>query len=708
MPRKFANILLSGVFAAAPFAAAMTGYGTPTSVNSVKTELHRLKTTTGQQYTIAEYEVPTQHAVPHIIAIDKADTIWFSESGGRFAKNFIDVPAQSKIGRIDQGGTISEWHLGDEGSSPMGVEFDKEGNLWITERLANRITRLGPNGQKEHFPLLTAGAWPTGMAIDRNGDVWFTETKADKIGVVRRANGKVEEFALPAKATMSTGIAAAPDGHIWIAERDINTIGRFDPKTREFTQYKLPTPQAKPCGVTVTAGGEVWFSERGGGKLGRIMPDGTIQEYALDDMQAGPFLLAADQFGDIWFTELFSNRIGRFYPKTGKFDHYPLPKPYAHPAGIAIDSKGNVWFAEQSTNKIATIIRADLAYVGNDARGEGYRGAASGGKHYEYKPFDIPTKDTIPGIVALDRKGVVWFTEMGGGFVSPGFPPGPPGSKVGYIKDGVVGEVAMHTPESGPTSMGLDPDNDDVWVTLRAANKIARIRGFEVTEYDLPLPNALPVGIAVDHGHNVWVALSDGNALARMSAQGQWRVLPIPEANAAPRTVLVDSKNEVWFAEKMGNHIGWVDQRNWQVQRWKIPTRLAWPLSLIEDDQGNLWFAEMRADKLGMLDRKTRQIHEYRMPVNSAPFKLYYDSADRSMWISTVFGNSVMRFDTTQGKVTDVFPVPNDGVWIGGIDRDNDRCFWVTEQFGNRLDRLCVQGYSKSAAMQPTGTKSGT
>jgi streptogramin lyase len=343
---------------------------------------------------------------------------------------------------------------------------------------------------------------------------------------------------------------------------------------------------------------------------------------------------------------------------------------------------------------VSVLIRTGLGYIGNDKRSNDPRADASSGRRYRYTPFEIPTAQSIPGIVVVDNNDTVWFTEMGGGFVGPGFPPGPPGGKVGYVRNGQLGEISMPSADAGPTSMALDAGNNDIWVSLRAANKVARIRNDVVTEYDAPLPNSMPVGVAVDKNHNVWVAMSDGNALARLTPDGQWKVLPIPDAGAAPRTVIIDSSNQVWFAEKMGNHIGLVDREKWEVQRWKIPTRMAWPLSLIEDDKGNMWFAEMRADKLGMIDRNTKAITEYKLPPNSAPFKLFFDAKDKSMWISTVFGNSVMRFDLGKHAVSDNFPVPNDGVWIGGLDRDRNHCFWVTEQFGNRIDRLCIDGYS--------------
>jgi virginiamycin B lyase len=668
----------------------------PMTVSKVDAVLHQLQSTANKPFTLVEYTVPTPNAVPHILAIDKADHIWFSESGGQFAHNFIDTPPVNKIGRLDQSGTISEWVLGEELSSPMGVVFDQAGNLWVAERLGNRITCLKQNGESKRYPIPTPNAWPTGIAIDSKGKVWFTETKGDKIGVVDAVLGTLSEYALPTTKTMSTGIVVDHEDNVWIAERDVNIIGRFDQGKHQFTQYNLPTKDARPCGVTVDDKGKLWFSERNGGKLGTISRDGSIQEFAVPNRFSGPFIMAADRRGDIWFSEIFSNQIGRFIPGENRFEHFPLSSDQVHPAGVAVDSKGNIWFAQQSSNKIGLIVRTDLSYIGGGHPGTG-NSLMSANANFKINEFEIPTRQSIPGIIGVDRHDTIWFTQMGGGFVGPGFPPGSPGGKIGYIRNGVMGELETPTRESGPTSLSRDPCGDDMWFTLRAANKIARVRDFKVTEYDIPVPDSLPVGITVDRDHNVWVALSNASKLGRRTPAGEWRFLDLPDPDAQPRTIFADEQNEVWFAEKVGNHVGWVDQKNWRVERWLIPTRLAWPLSLETDDAGNLWFAEMRSDKLGMLDRKTKVITEYTLPVNSAPFKLLYDKQNSAFWVSTVFANAILRFDLESKKINAVYKVPNEGAWVGGLDRDSQHCIWFSEQFANKIGRLCIEGVATNS-----------
>jgi virginiamycin B lyase len=667
----------------------------PTSVTNVKANVFNLKNSKSKSFTLIEYTLPAADSVPHIVLVDAKDYVWFSESGGGFAKNFIDVPAQSRLGRIDQNGSMFEWELGGQGTSPMGIAFDQAGDLWVVERLANRITRLRKGGGSDHYPVPTAGAWPTALAIASNGKVWFTETKGDKIGVIDPSNGALKEYPLPVTHTMSTGIAVDREGRVWIAQRDVNIIGMFEPAQEKFSQFPLPTPDGKPCGVMVDNQGQVWFSERNGGKLGTITAKGDIQEFPLPGHFDGPFLMVADRRGDVWFSEIFSNQIGRFHPADKTFEEYPIPGDKAYPAGLALDSKGDVWFAEQGTNKIGLLVRGDLSYIANEDPHDSGSAPLNQSDNFKIHEFQLPTAQSIPGIVAVDRNNIVWFTEMGGGFIGPGFPPGTPGSKVGYIRDGELHEISLPTADSGPTSLSKDPCGSDIWVTLRAANKIARIRNFEATEYDIPVKDAFAVGIAVDYDHNVWVALSDAAKIARMSPTGEWRTLDLPDPDAQPRTVFVDSKNEVWFAEKVGNHIGHVDKKNWTLERWLIPTRVAWPLSLEEDSTGNLWFAEMRADKIARIDRQTKTFTEYPLPVKSAPFKLLYDNTNSAFWVSTVFASSVMRFDLHTNKVVANYQTPSEGAWVGGLDRDTDSCIWFSEQFADKIGRLCISGVSR-------------
>jgi streptogramin lyase len=150
-----------------------------------------MKTAAGHAYTVVEYPAPTADSVPHIIAIDAQDHVWFSGSGGRFAKNFIDVPPQSIVARLDQKGSISEWKLSEEGTSPMGIAFDGARPVG-RGRLANRITRMRRDGGADHFAL--PNAWPTGLAVDRRTRGYGTYAIASASSIPRKGASASSSF----------------------------------------------------------------------------------------------------------------------------------------------------------------------------------------------------------------------------------------------------------------------------------------------------------------------------------------------------------------------------------------------------------------------------------------------------------------------------------------------------------------------------------
>jgi hypothetical protein len=277
---------------------------------------------------------------------------------------------------------------------------------------------------------------------------------------------------------------------IWIAMRDANAIGRFDPSTEEMRHFVLPTPNARPCGVTVDAKGTVWFSERNGGKIGRIGKDGTIHEaccHVSPGRSSWPRIIAGDLV-----LRAFAGRIGRFDPATST----PITTRCRATSRILRNrrrSKGNVGRADIEHDRV--IVRTDLAYLANERSGQHALAATQAG--YDLHTLDADAQST-PGTPRSTVTGRCGSAD--GRRLQLGSLPAP-GSKVGFIRNGRVGELATPTPQSGPTSMAKDPCGDDIWITLRGEQD----RGFATigSSGDVPVPDSEPVGIAVDFNHNV-------------------------------------------------------------------------------------------------------------------------------------------------------------------------------------------------------------
>ena len=109
------------------------------------------------------------------------------------------------------------------------------------------------------FPLQNAAAGPLNIAAGPDGNLWFTEKNADKIGKITPQGIIAAEYVLKSGAQPS-GITARPDGNLWFTEQGRAEIGRISPAGAN----------ASPTGITLGPDGKIWFTEFGAGMIGRI------------------------------------------------------------------------------------------------------------------------------------------------------------------------------------------------------------------------------------------------------------------------------------------------------------------------------------------------------------------------------------------------------------------------------------------------------
>jgi hypothetical protein len=59
-----------------------------------------------------------------------------------------------------------------------------DGNVWFTERVANKIGMITPAGAITEYDIPTAGSAPFLIAAGPNSTIWFSESGANKLGVL--------------------------------------------------------------------------------------------------------------------------------------------------------------------------------------------------------------------------------------------------------------------------------------------------------------------------------------------------------------------------------------------------------------------------------------------------------------------------------------------------------------------------------------------
>ncbi len=287
------------------------------------------------------------------------------------------------------------------------------------------------------FGVPTPNTHPAGIALGPDGNVWFTETAGNKrVGRVT-PTGVIQEFDV---ASSSGRICAGPDGHLWFSELSAGRIARMS-ILGNVNEFDLSGAIAD--GITAGPDGNIWFAE--GIKIGRMTPLGqNFTEFSVPSSD-GAAVIVSGSDGNLWVSDL-RGRIYRVTP-AGIITAVDTPTPGSGPIGIAWNSvTGRLWFTEGAVNQIGTL---DPQRVDSDPT-------------TAITEFPIATSGGDALGIAIAPDGTVWFTE----FYS---------NRIGTMTaDGVVTELVIPTPDSGPANIVADSAGN-LWFTEQNANTIGRL-----------------------------------------------------------------------------------------------------------------------------------------------------------------------------------------------------------------------------------------
>ena len=270
----------------------------------------------------------------------------------RPAAVIVDGPAKVNI-RL--------WDVPTQGSRPHDPLATRDGAIWWTGQLANKLGRIDPKTDTiREYTLKTPHSGPHGLAEDKDGNIWFTGNHGAFIGKLDPKTGVTTEYKLPdPKAKDPHTINIAPDGTVWFTVQQGNFVGKVDPKSGAVKLVTPPTERSRPYGLVINSKGEPWYVPFGTNKIARIDPQSmAITEYPLPNAGARPRRLWLENDDTIWYTDFPRGMLGRFDTKTSTIKEWQSPSgPKSEPYGIVF-TKGAVWYNESGA-KPNTIVRFD-------------------------------------------------------------------------------------------------------------------------------------------------------------------------------------------------------------------------------------------------------------------------------------------------------------------------------------------------------------
>jgi len=201
-------------------------------------------------HTVVENTIPTTTGQPDGMTYDSAhNVIWFAEDNAPLIGSFT-ATANGTV-------TITE-HVSNSNANPPSphmIVLDGAGNVWYSEQGSDLIGEYNPNnGTSRHFSAAgsicpTPGVTPTpctntfidGIAVDSNGIVWFDETQTAQLGSLDPSTGAITLFPLISGVGPGDGLAVDSHNNVWVSMLFGKQIGEL-----ASGSVPTPTPSASP------------------------------------------------------------------------------------------------------------------------------------------------------------------------------------------------------------------------------------------------------------------------------------------------------------------------------------------------------------------------------------------------------------------------------------------------------------------------------
>jgi virginiamycin B lyase len=90
----------------------------------------------------------------------------------------------------------------------------------------------------------TLGSRPHDPLATKDGAIWWSGQLSNKLGRVDPKTGAIREYSLKSPHSGPHGLVEDKDGNIWFTGNVGGFIGKLDPKTGITTEYAMPDPAA--------------------------------------------------------------------------------------------------------------------------------------------------------------------------------------------------------------------------------------------------------------------------------------------------------------------------------------------------------------------------------------------------------------------------------------------------------------------------------
>ena len=306
-------------------------------------------------------------------------------------------------------GVVATLNTGSVASSgPADVTADPAGNIYIADKLNNRIVRTSPDGTSAVLnitglsPALSA---PVGLAVDGSSNLYIADSGNSRIVEVS-ASGAGSVLATPSITLSSpNGVAVDRSGNIYIADTGANRIVEMSSAGAASVFFSSATSissatLSSPTGITVDPSGNLYVADSGNNRLVKITAaaaGSVVSTAALGTPLSNPTDVAVDFIGNIYIADKGNNRVVEIPLGQSAAPYTTGTVTFTSPTGVGVDTSGTVYITDTAGNQIVSVAKSAVGF------GHVALGASSG------------TVLTLPFTVGSSTLGAIKVLTSGSG-----------------------------------------------------------------------------------------------------------------------------------------------------------------------------------------------------------------------------------------------------------------------------------------------------
>ena len=307
------------------------------------------------QMQVVEYELPEEDAKPLYALYGGKNSLWISDASSP---------------------RLWEFSLDSQEFTPysfdgLGTTFltqDSKENIWFVDRQRNQIGYLDANTKEvttrtipKVDPVISDNT-PLFIQADLDGNIWITIVNKDRILKYSPEDDTFDEIVLPEKGSLPFALAIDSEGKIWYTATGSGKIGHIEPESNQLTQISSDTVLQGPEALLFDdEDGSLWVAEHAGLAISRFDPVlETFDKVTVPDSESLPFGMTFDRYGNVWFAQHVIDSIAVYDPDNNDLLEVPVPTESSFVQFMTSDGNDNVWFVEQQGNKIGTIKMTEI------------------------------------------------------------------------------------------------------------------------------------------------------------------------------------------------------------------------------------------------------------------------------------------------------------------------------------------------------------